>query len=54
MWAILEDREAMAVALVKAGARFDGLLGSYTALRMARIKRQDVLAALLTHLGARD
>jgi ankyrin repeat protein len=54
MSAILEDREAMAVALVEAGARFDSLLGTYTALRMARIKRHQILAALLAQKGAAD
>jgi hypothetical protein len=44
----------MAVALVEAGARFDSLLGTYTALRMARIKRHQILAALLAQKGAAD
>jgi ankyrin repeat protein len=52
--AILEDREAMALALVEAGARFDTLLGTYTPLRMARVKGQETLAALLAARGARD
>jgi len=54
MVAILEDREAMALALVEAGARFDTLLGTYSALRMARVKGQETLAALLAARGARD
>ena len=54
IWAILEDREAMAIALVQAGARHDGLLGTYTALHMARVKKQDALSTLLAARGARE
>ena len=54
MAAILEDREAIALALVEAGARLDQTLGTYTPLRMARIKGQQTLAALLVDKGARE
>ncbi len=53
-WAILEDREAMALALIEKGARFDSLADGYTPLRMARIMRHADVVSALTWRGATD
>jgi ankyrin repeat protein len=53
-WAILENQEAMALALVERGARFDSLSDGYTPLRMARIMRHESVVTALAQRGAKD
>jgi ankyrin repeat protein len=53
-WAILEDHQAMALALVESGVRFDTLSDGYTPLKMARIMKHSDVVAALTRRGATD
>ncbi len=52
--AILENHEAMALALVEKGARFDSLSDGYTPLKMAQIMRHSSVIAALTKRGAKE
>ena len=52
--AILEDHEAMGLALVEKGSRFDSMSDGYTPLKMAQIMHHSSIIAALTKRGAKE